>query len=407
MPPLPSTFPQDTSPRRMRPACRLLAAALLGLPAAAQAGASLEVMRALGSGFGKISPLGLALFGLFVVSLMALFVVMEILRADNRQREKVDIGWQYFAEMASQKRLTPSEIETLKRIVEAGELGSADMVFESSFIYEDSLEAFLKGNAGRLAKDDQFCALLRGLRLKLGYAHLPSEIPLGSTRQLEEGIAVTLLDGDGQPSKGRVAEVSERHWIVVLEEDLPPTVAAGAAVDASLIRAGDGEYAARFTVAGIRMGSRAVFLPHTRTLERKQMRNWVRIDVNIPCRVTVMSKPPPPAERDPADQGAPDHPGPPAGMVLEGRLLDLSGGGACARFSSPIPAGHMLSLNFDLPGTSLRGVQSAVMRMAVVARAGREDFEHNLKFISMETAFQEKIVRYIFEKQRLDFQHKT
>jgi hypothetical protein len=362
-------------------------------------------MRALGSGFGKISPLSLAIFGLFVVSLMALFVVMEILRTDNRQREKVDIGWQYFAEMASQKRLTPAEIEALKRIVEAGELGSADMVFESSFIYEDSLDAFLKANAGRLARDDHFFALLRGLRVKLGYAHLPSEIPLGSTRQLEEGIAVTLLDGEGLPCKGRVAEVTERHWAVALEGDLPPTIAAGAAVDASLVRAGDGEYAARLTIAGTRMGSRAVFLPHTRTLERKQMRNWVRIEVNIPCRVTVMSKPSPAAE--PAAQGAPDHPGPPVGMVLEGRLLDLSGGGACARFTSPIPAGHMLSLNFDLPGTSLRGVQSAVMRMVAFERAGREDFEHNLKFISMETANQEKIVRYVFEKQRLDYQHKT
>jgi hypothetical protein len=368
-------------------------------------------MRALGSGFGKISPLGLALFGLFVVSLMALFVVMEILRTDNRQREKVDIGWQYFAEMAAQKRLTPAENEVLKRIVEAGELGSADMVFESSFIYEDSLETFLKANAARLAKDDHFCALLRGLRLKLGYAHLPSEIPIGSTRQLEEGMSVTLVDGEGQPCKGRVSEITERHWAVALDGDLPPTVAAGAAVDASLIRPGDGEYAARLPIAGTRMGGRYVFLPHTRALERKQMRNWVRIDVNIPCRVTVMSKPPFPTAQRPIaateDGDAPDHPGPPVGMVLEGRLLDLSGGGACARFSSPIPAGHVLSLNFDLPGTSLRGVQSAVMRMIAVSRAGREDFEHNLKFTAMETASQEKIVRYVFEKQRLDFQHKT
>jgi hypothetical protein len=373
----------------------LLGAAACPVPS--HAGASLEVMQALGSGFGRFSPLTLALCGFLLVAIMGVLVAMEILRSDHRQREKVDIGWHYFGEMAAQKRLTPAETDVLKRIVEAGELGSADMVFESSFIYEDSLEPFLKANASRLEKDEHLYALLRGLRVKLGYAHLPAEIPIGSTRQLEEGMPVTILDGEGSTCRGRVAEVGERRWAVALEEDLPPTIAAGAAVDASMLRANDGEYAARLTVSGTRLGSRSVFFPHTRALERKQMRNWVRIDVNIPCRVTVIAKPPP--EPVPAA----DHiPGPPVGMVLEGRLLDLSGGGACARFTSPIPQGHVLSLNFDLPGTSLRGVQSEVMRMQAVSRSGREDFEHNLKFITMETASQEKIVRYIFEKQRID-----
>ncbi|HLP41816.1 MAG TPA: hypothetical protein VK465_09945, partial [Fibrobacteria bacterium] len=149
----------------------LALALALALPGLAQAGASLEVMRSLGSGFGKFSPLGIALFGLFLISLMAVLVVMEIMRNDNRQRENVDIGWRYFTEMAAQKRLTPAETEVLKRIVESAELGSADMVFESSFIYEDSLEPFLKANAGRLEKDETLYALLRGLRVKLGYAH--------------------------------------------------------------------------------------------------------------------------------------------------------------------------------------------------------------------------------------------
>jgi c-di-GMP-binding flagellar brake protein YcgR len=191
--------------------------------------------------------------------------------------------------------------------------------------------------------------------------------------------------------------VSERAWSAVLDEDIPPTVASGAAVDATMLRSNDGEYATRLTVAGTRLGARTVHFKHTRSLERRQMRSWVRIDVNIPCRVTVMQKPEVP---DPRPEGYVQ--GPSVGMVLEGRLLDLSGGGACARFPSPIPQGHRLSLNFDLPGSSLRGVETEVMRMTPVARAGREDLEHTLTFQSMETAFQEKIVRYVFEKQRID-----
>ena len=382
-------------PFRWPAAFTLTLAFALALPAAASAEASLEVIQSLGSGFGRISPLGLAIFGFSIVALMALFVVFEIMRSDSRQREKIDIGWQYFAEMAGLKRLTPQETDILRRIVEQGNVSSADMVFDSSFIYEDALEAFLKDNVRQLDRDETQYALLRGLRLKMGYSHLPSEVPINSTRQLEEGMPVSLIDGEGSVRKGRIHEVKEKSWIVALDAEIPPTVAVGAAVDLSLLRSGDGEYVVRLPITATRLGQRQIHLPHTRVLDRKQLRNWVRIDVNIPCRVTVMAR----VEGWQKADG-----GPAVGMVLEGRMLDLSGGGSCARFSSPIPQGYKLSLNFDLPGTSLRGVQTEVMRMVSVIKGNREDFEHNLKFMTMETTAQEKVVRYVFEKQRIDSQ---
>jgi c-di-GMP-binding flagellar brake protein YcgR len=371
---------------------------LLLLPGMAGAEASQEVLQALGSGFGKFTPLGLGLAGFSLISIMAIIVAWEILRSDKGQREKIDIGWQYFAEMATQKRITPQETDLLRRMVESGGVSSADMVFDSSFIYEDAVESFLKFNSAKLDKDETQYALMRGLRVKLGYSQLPSEIPINSTRQLEVGMPVTLTDSEGQVRKGRISEVQEKQWMVILESELPPTITKGAMIEISILRSGDGEYLANLTILATRIGVNLIFLPHTRALERKQLRNWVRIDVNIPCRVTVMGKP------EDWKEGAPGPSGPHMGMVLEGRLIDLSGGGACARFSSPIPQGHKLSLNFDLPGTSLRGIQSEVMRMTSVVRSSREDFEHNLKFRGMETTAQEKIVRYVFEKQRIDSQ---
>src|SRR4051794_574269 len=94
-------------------------------PGAARAEASLEVIRSLGSGFGRFSVTGFILFGAFLVALMGGLVLLEILRADKGQREKIDIGWQYFAEMAGHKRLTSQEVEILKRIVEDGGVSSA------------------------------------------------------------------------------------------------------------------------------------------------------------------------------------------------------------------------------------------------------------------------------------------
>ncbi len=368
---------------------------ILALPKKSDAAASLEVMQSLGSGFGKFSTLSLVVCGVSLISILAFLVLWEILRTDKGARQKIDIGWKYFAEMAGQKRLTPQETELLKRIVESGGVSSADMVFDSSFIYEDALDEYIKINLSKLEKDDSQYALMRGLRVKLGYSQLPSEIPLCSTRQFEEGMPVTVIDGEGQARKGRLAEIKEKHWAVLMDEEIPPTIMVSAAIHVAILRSGDGEYSTLLTVMATRLGARLVYFGHTRNMERKQLRNWVRIDVNIPCRVTVMAKP----EDWKVGSG-----GPSMGMVLEGRLIDLSGGGACARFSSPIPQGHRLSLNFDLPGTSLRGVQTEVMRMTSVVRSSREDFEHNLKFKGMETAAQEKIVRYVFEKQRIDSQ---
>ena len=64
---------------------------LLLLPGIVGAEASQEVLQALGSGFGKFTPLGLGLAGFSLISIMAIIVAWEILRSDKGQREKIDI----------------------------------------------------------------------------------------------------------------------------------------------------------------------------------------------------------------------------------------------------------------------------------------------------------------------------
>ena len=326
---------------------------------------------------------------------------MEILRTDHRQREKVDIGWHYFAEMAVQKRLTAAETDVLKRIVEAGRAGQRRHGLRVLLHLRGFPGALPQGQCLALEKDEHLYALLRGLRVKLGYAHLPSEIPIGSTRQLEEGMTVTLAGRRGPSCRGRVAEVGESHWAVALDEDIPPTIAAGAAVDASLLRANDGEYAARLTISGTRLGSRAVYLPAYPGpgAQADAQLGPHRREHPLPGDGDVQAG----AARTGSAEAAEHIQGPTVGMVLEGRLLDLSGGGACARFPSPIPQGHQplpeLRPARDLPA---RGAERGDAHDLGGPAAGREDFEHNLKFLSMETAFQEKIVRYVFEKQRID-----
>ena len=71
--------------------------------------------------------------------------------------------------------------------------------------------------------------------------------------------------------------------------------------------------------------------------------------------------------------------------------------------NSKLIAGSTLSLNFDLPGSSLRGIQADILS---IHEAGNQEkvFVHRLKFNEIETAVQEKVVRFVFEKSRMDSQ---
>lgn len=371
----------------------LLALGVVGSAGKAYAATTQEVLQALGSGFGKFNPWMVLLIATALIAVTGILVLIEIRSSNLKRREAIAIGWQYFGEIAASKELTSVERELLKSMIEAGLLSSADMIFESASIYDECLEEWLRLNPNRMQKEESLWAVLRGIRLKLGYAHLPSEVPLTSTRQFQTGSPVLFKLADDVQVKGSVTDMNEKTWVVGCD-DLS-RLGGKAEVEAHVLRAGDAEYVLRAPILGLRHGAGTLQLGHTRELQRKQLRSWVRIDVNLPCRVTVLAGP------ENLEDGEMSLP---TGLVLEGRMLDLSGGGTCARFSSPIPQGHRISMNFDLPGASLRGIEATVIRMAPSRKNGREDFEHNIKFSGIDTGLQEKIVRYIFDKHRLDSQ---
>jgi len=352
-----------------------------------------EILRALGSGFGRYNPFTIAMFGLGIVLVTGLLVLWEIRNSNMKRREAVAIGWQYFEENASAKGLTAQEKEILRKIAEVGIISSADMIFESASIYDECLEDWLGRGSAKLQKDETLWAVLHGIRNKLGYLRLPSEVPLTSTRQFQETHPAIIKVSGEISLKGIIKEVQEKTWLVGCD-DLT-SLGGKAEVEVHVLRPGDAEYQVNVPVLGLRHGAGTLQLGHTRQLKRKQLRSWVRIDVNIPCRITILAGP---VHEDDENMSLP------VGLILEGRMLDLSGGGSCVRFPTPIPQGHRLSMNFDLPGASLRGIEATVIRMAPSRKNGREDFEHNIKFSVIETTLQEKIVRYIFDKHRLDSQ---
>jgi c-di-GMP-binding flagellar brake protein YcgR len=232
------------------------------------------------------------------------------------------------------------------------------------------------------------------MRRKLGYSGVPVEIHFTSTKQLQTGIAVSISkDKDGKAAKAAIVTVNEQYWTIKGEESVLSKIKAGDSLHVWFIRRRDAEYSLRTEV--MKNLKDQIVLKHTLNLKRKQLRNWVRVMVNIPCEATFVGR----DEDESAD--LPDNEIA-EGTTIYGRIMDISGGGMSLRLKTPLQAGSRLLLNFELPGYSIKNIQVGVIGSEAIEGIDAKSFLHRIKFQDIETSMQEKIVRFVFEKQKED-----
>jgi len=327
-------------------------------------------------------------------------VAWEIFKTDKQKREKINLSWKNFSELAKQRRLTLKDIELIKKIIEAGELTQADIVFQAPNLYEDCIALYIqkqkdKGDEKIIAYDN-----LLVLRQHMGYSRLPIESHLSSSRQLSLGIPVNIKKNDTEFIKCTIQSLDEKSWkLTTLEGDFS-YFSENKELSVWHIRPGDAEY--RIDTKILNRADSFLELDHSMVFNRKQLRNWVRIDVNIPCKTTLVEE----GKEEPVDETESESVKKikySKGTIFDGRIIDISGGGIALRLSTSLNPGSILSLNFELPGSSLRGITADVLS---IHDAGNQEevFIHRLKFKNIETAVQEKVIRFVFEKSRMDSQ---
>ncbi len=345
--------------------------------------------------FPSASPVVIILIGVAIILIVGSLVLWEILKSEKKQKERQELSWQNFSESCKAKTLSTYETDLLRKMIIAGKLDKADIVFQAPAVYEKCLDAFIKKSEIKKKPDIPWDWLTR-LRDKLGYSRLPVETHLTSTRQLHIGQKLNVkLQNTQDNLPSQIADLSEALWVL----ELPPGVIlqVGDIIFIWFIRGGDAEYSLS-TVVTKYYDNKAV-LEHRLKMERKQLRNWVRIDVNLPCRaiLTMVPDQEDNSETPPLQRGA----------ALEGRIMDISGGGVCLRLDNKIPQNSILSLSFDLPGSSIRGIRADVLGYNQGQGENDNVIVHRLRFKDIETSLQEKIVRFVFEKSRMDSQFRA
>jgi len=140
-----------------------------------------------------------------------------------------------------------------------------------------------------------------------------------------------------------------------------------------------------------------VLLEQPREAERTDRREFYRLQTSIePLSVELLSPEPPPLPSD--QKGEPvEQQEPPKPRLLEGVIVDLSGGGVRLRLHEDPELGWRLRLIFELDGEPMTVVAEVIG--TVPAEIRRKAVAH-CRFENIARRDQDRIIRYIFGKQR-------
>ena len=329
-----------------------------------------------------IGPVAMVALGIVILITITVVVLSEIRKAEKFHNKKAEIGWGKFKVLAGEKRLTAEEVSLLEKILSFNDSPNYELVFTSAMVFENSLEAFYKKYESNL-KEGVF-EQIRDLREVLGYSKIPNEVPYTSTRQFQNQTPIKIVYGD-QLSQGRIESVTEADWAIsgIASSD----VEVGKAIKISFTRSGDSEYTLHGAVMGTEEGT--IVVKHSRNLSRQQLRNWVRIDLSLPVIVRTRIK-----DRNENDLD----------LEFKGKMLDLSGGGTSFKLPEKLRDRSTVFLSFDLPKHSFKGLKAIVTRVNQTPMGVENLYRHSLEFFELDTVEREKIIRFVFDKQRQDNQ---
>ena len=328
-------------------------------------------------------------FSVHVILLLAAAVLLLIIalmfyeshRVNKIKHALMALAMAKFDFQAEKLNLRLSNAAILKRIVQKTGLHDPSSIMKFSHVFEDSLEKYYEIEKIE-SLSNEMLQQIGSLRRELGFSPLPRGIALTSTRQFNSGDKCTIqIPGNDSAVREAVCWIidsDERQWSITRPE--APNMEAGAAVRVNFTRSGDAEYA---FIAHVRVDlNEEIVFYHTNKLNRTQQRNWLRVDVDLPVNATRMEE---------------AH----IGDIVLGKIIDMSGGGLRMTLPIRLPINSMLLLNFKLPGQG-QIVDLLVNVVRVTGPLGLDPSKivHSVAFADKIGKCHEKIMKYVFEKQR-------
>ena len=231
------------------------------------------------------------------------------------------------------------------------------------------------------------------LKRELSLDALKKELPIG------QSCTVRAQRGDRKVLHSSIQDLTDEFVLIALPTDdrgIPVLIRNGEVIEVSLI-AGLGRIGFLAEVEKpLREPLPMLQLKPPTNIFKVELRKYYRVPVHLPFKafkgVEIRG---PRGTRWIKDLSAP-----PEEAEVTGTVLDISGGGVYAITRTELEKGEILLMNISIPEElDLKDMASQIVRKSM-ANPERKLWGYGVEFLNIEEKEREKVVRYVFKRQR-------
>lgn len=340
----------------------------------------------------KGATTGVAIGLIFIIGLIIAVLIVTSIRAKKKMvADAAASSTQLFSENIAKCGLRNSEVRFLKELLRFEQISHPHTIFQSINLFEKCVHAYIEDVMKKRMSDDELEIennILFGIRKKLGYGYLPAEYPLISTRNISVGQQIAVFGEDHKIPVIKNAALSRNtefffriqfnHEADSIPDSIPNVL------KLVFTRQRDGLYGIMATIARNDTHGKIDFY-HTLDLKRNQLREYVRQEISIPLNFqrirTTRSKQP--------------------NDAYMGMTADISGGGVSFISDIPLLQSEKANVQFKLETDLFDNIEIKILRVSTLETPEGKKYKHHAQFSSIEPGQREKIVRFVFEKQRM------
>lgn len=338
------------------------------------------------------SAIILLVFALLCVGIIALVVFHLIGSAKERKNRLLKLS-----DAGANKGLGKGDIALLSNF--AKHMANPAQLVESLYMFDRALAPYVNELIEQDWNHKQIRQVAR-IRQLLGFDQVPTDQPLRSTRQLQEGLTVMVWC--------EAQEIATFYpWILVTREEralvlvplLREDFARYKAIDSDYVlavrfwRSSDTEYRFESPIISVNREEHSVILHHSDALTRLQQRDFYRINVHFEIQLLLQAE----KSADIEGEGNAEAPEQTAAQQrIEATVFDLSAGGLSIEIQSPelLEGIFVVDPNFAGP-FPLAELSCQIVKQTRVGLANRLQ----LRFDTMPAAREAELVRRVYEHQ--------
>ena len=320
-------------------------------------------------------PLVIVFVAFIICLFFALFALWEIHCINSRRENEEMFGTQLFDEKVSERGFSDKEKRTLDKIIRKSTFENKDAILNSSGLFEQAVTAFYDARNVFDVRDETLEAVER-LRNKMNFTASNPLSEIYSTRQFNVGDRIDMIPDNGTLIKrSEIVWRTEKEWAISYDgSDGPAKSFVGRDIRIRWTRPDDAIYS--ITVSIRRLDDSAnLVLPHSSSLDKRQLRRWVREKVAFPVTAVFEN-----------------------GETLYGTLLDLSAGGIMIGLPKECYPGQHMRIQFELPSFGDEDVEIEILRN--LGQRNQEFPNYYCLTASFRGKFgwtQERVLQYLFE----------